>query len=52
MGCSQNSGPLVVIGLYNGTYYSGVPKLDPNFGNYPFIDLGLQGLEISLGLRV
>ena len=33
MGSSQNYGP--PFGLYSGTYHLGVPKWDPNFGNYP-----------------
>ena len=40
MGCSQNDGPLLVIG-YNTAprTYSGVPKWDPNFGNYPNLEV-------------
>ena len=26
--------------LYYGTQYLGVPKWDPNFGNYPYRDSG------------
>ena len=40
MGCSQNDGPLLVIGHITAPRtYSGVPKWDPNFGNYPNLEV-------------
>ena len=34
-GCSQYHGPLLVTGYFRAPNIWGVPKGDPNFGNYP-----------------
>ena len=36
VGCFQNYGAPFGYRFYYGIHYLGVPKWDPNFGNYPF----------------
>ena len=38
MGCFQNYGPILVLGYITAPNVFGVPKRDPNFGNYPYRD--------------